>query len=95
MSPSRLMVIRRAADFESTFQSLDKFLQAAEEPVRAGALLGMALTCAVHSIGRALLEKLPCHLIVQGTRNLDIDPCFALLSEHVEQGSASTHMVRI
>ncbi len=61
---------------EQQISALDKYLSAAEESVKAGALLGIALACV-------------------GTRNSESDPCFALLSEHLEAGSASGQEMKI
>lgn len=60
---------------ENQLSELDKYLEADEEFVRAGALLGIGLVCT-------------------GTRS-DIDPAFALLSDHVGTESASSHNMKI
>lgn len=61
---------------DNQLSTLDKFLYATEDTVKAGAYLGIGLCCI-------------------GTRNLDADPAFALLSEHISEGNTSTNTARV
>jgi 26S proteasome regulatory subunit N1 len=61
---------------EEEMSSFDKYLQAEQEGIKAGAILAISLCCT-------------------GTRNLDVDPVFALLMEHVEESSTSKPLMKL